>query len=115
MRILVVAVGGLAYLFALVEGFSLVDLLLASYGIICQYMPAMLAALYWRRATTAGVISGLLAGSAVSVFFFLSPELKPLGMHEGILGLIVHIPVLLAVSLRGTPQDDDHVDGYLRV
>ena len=115
MRILVVLVGALAYLFALVEGFSLVDLLLASYGIICQYMPAMLAALYWRRATTAGVVSGLLAGSAVSVFFFLMPELKPLGMHEGILGLMVHIPVLLAVSLRGTPQDDEHVEGYLNV
>ena len=115
MRILVVAVGGLAYLFALVEGFSLVDLLLASYGIICQYMPAMVAALYWRRATTAGVAWGLLAGSAVSVFFFLTPGLKPLGMHEGILGLMVHIPVLLAVSLRGTPQDEDHVNGYLRV
>ena len=115
MRILVVAVGGVAYLFALAEGFSLVDLLLASYGIICQYMPSMLAALYWRRATTAGVVSGLLAGSAVSVFFFLNPELKPLGMHEGILGLIAHVPVLLAVSLRGAPQDEEHVNGYLRV
>ena len=115
IRILVVAVGGVAYLFALVEGFSLVDLLLASYGIICQYMPAMVAALYWRRATTAGVVSGLLAGSAVSVFFFLMPDLKPLGMHEGILGLIVHIPVLLTVSLRGTPQEDEHVEGYLNV
>ena len=115
IRILVVAVGGVAYLFALVEGFSLVDLLLASYGIICQYMPAMIAALYWRRATTAGVVSGLVAGSAVSVFFFLNPELKPLGMHEGILGLIVHIPVLLTVSLRGTPQDEDHVEGYVNV
>ena len=115
MRILVVAVGGLAYLFALVEGFSLVDLLLASYGIICQYMPAMVAALYWRRATTAGVVSGLLVGSAVSVFFFLVPELKPLGMHEGILGLIAHVPVLLAVSLRGKPQDDEHVEGFLNV
>ena len=115
MRILVVLVGAVAYLFALVEGISLVDLLLASYGIICQYMPAMLAALYWRRATTAGVVSGLLAGSAVSVFFFLQPELKPFGMHEGILGLMVHIPVLLAVSLRGKPQDDEHVEGYLNV
>ena len=115
MRILVVAVGGVAYLFALVEGFSLVDLLLASYGIICQYMPAMVAALYWRRATTAGVVSGLLVGSAVSVFFFLYPELKPLGMHEGILGLIAHIPVLLAVTLCGKPQDDEHVEGFLNV
>ena len=115
MRILVVAVGGVAYVFALVEDISLVELLLASYGIICQYMPAMLAALYWRRATTAGVVSGLLAGSAVSVFFFLNPELKPLGMHEGILGLIVHIPVLLTVSLRGRPQDEEHVEAYVNV
>ena len=115
MRVLVLVVGALAYVSALYEGFSLVDLLLASYGIICQFMPAMVAALYWRRATTAGVLSGLLAGSAVSVFFFLFPELKPLGMHEGILGLVVHLPVLAAVSLGSTPQDREHVDGYLRV
>lgn len=115
MRVLVLVVGGLAYLSALYEGFSLVDLLLASYGIICQFMPSMVAALYWRRATTAGVLSGLLAGSAVSVFFFLFPELKPFGMHEGILGLVVHLPVLIGVSLAGTPQDREHVDGYLRV
>ena len=115
MRILVVAAGGLAYLFALVEGFSLVELLLASYGIICQFMPAMLAALYWRRATTAGAVAGVLAGAAVSVFFFLNPELKPLGMHEGILGLAVHIPVLILVSVRSAPQDAAHVEGYVAV
>lgn len=115
MRMLVLGVGAVAYLFALYEGFSLVELLLASYGIICQFMPSLLSAMYWRRATTAGVISGLLAGSAASVFFFLYPDLKPFGMHEGILGLIVHIPVLFGVSLAGVQQDDEHVDGYLRV
>ena len=115
MRILVVAVGAVAYVFALSEGFSLVDLLLASYGIIGQFMPALLSAMYWRRATTAGVVCGLLAGSAVSVFLFLYPGLKPFGMHEGIIGLIVHVPVLLAVSLRGKPQDEAHVDGYVNV
>ena len=115
MRALVVAVGAAAYFFALSEGFSLVDLLLASYGIICQFMPGVLSAMYWRRATTAGVAAGLVAGSAVSVFFFLMPELKPFGMHEGILGLLVHVPVLVGLSLCGKPQADDHVDGYLRV
>ncbi len=115
MRVLVVLVGAAAYLFALNEGFSLVELLLASYGIICQFMPALLSAMYWRRATTRGVVAGLVAGSAVSVFFFLYPELKPFGMHEGILGLAVHIPVLIGVTLAGKPQDDDHVDGYVRV
>ena len=113
MRIVVVAVGGVAYLFALVEGFSLVELLLASYGIVCQYMPTMLAALYWRRATTAGAAAGLLAGAAVSVFFFLNPELRPLGLHEGILGLAVHIPVLILVSVRSAPQEAAHVEGYV--
>ena len=115
MRVLVVVVGGVAYLFALSEGLSLVDLLLASYGIICQFMPALLSAMYWRRATTAGVLAGLVAGSAVSVFFFLLPDLKPFGVHEGILGLAVHIPVLVAVTLAGSPQDEEHVSGYVDV
>lgn len=115
MRVLVVVVGGVAYLFALSEGFSLVDLLLASYGIICQFMPALLSAMYWRRATTAGVLSGLVAGSAVSVFFFFFPELKPFGVHEGILGLAVHIPVLIGVTLAGVPQEEKHVRGYVDV
>jgi solute:Na+ symporter, SSS family len=54
MRGLVVALGAVAYFFALYEGFSLVVLLLSSYGIIAQFTPPLLAALYWRRATTAG-------------------------------------------------------------
>lgn len=115
MRVLVVAVGGVAYALALAENASLVELLLASYGIVCQFMPAMLAAMYWRRATTAGVAAGLVAGSAVAVFFFLNPALKPLGMHEGILGLIVHLPVLLLVSLAGKHQDPAHVARYVDV
>ncbi len=115
MQVLVVVVGGIAYLFALAEGVSLVDILLASYGIICQFMPALIAAMYWRRATTAGVLAGLLAGAAVSIFFFILPELRPLKMHEGILGLIVHIPVLAGVSLMGRAQPDDHVDAYTRI
>ena len=76
-------------------------------------MPSLLAAMYWRRATTAGVVSGLVAGSATAVFFFLNPELKPLELHEGILGLIVHVPVLLGVSYLGEPQDDAHVSQYV--
>lgn len=115
MRVLVVAVGGTAYGFALNENSSLVDLLLASYGIVCQFMPSLLAAMYWRRATTAGVASGLVAGSATAVFFFLYPALKPLGLHEGVLGLLVHVPVLLAVSRLGKPQDRDHVESFVRV
>ena len=115
IRVLVVAVGALAYLLALSDSASLVDLLLASYGIVCQFMPAVVAAMYWRRATTAGVVSGLVAGTAVAVLFFLLPEWKPLGLHEGILGLIVHVPVLVGVSLAGKPQAEKHVSAFVDV
>lgn len=115
IRVLVVAVGALAYVLALSDSASLVDLLLASYGIVCQFMPAVVAAMYWRRATTAGVVSGLVAGTAVAVLFFLLPEWKPLGLHEGILGLIVHVPVLVGVSLAGKPQAEKHVSAFVDV
>ena len=113
MRVFVVAVGMLAYGLALEENASLVDLLLASYGIVCQFMPAVLAALYWRRATTAGVACGLIAGSVTALFFFLCPELKPFGMHEGMLGLLVHLPTLGIASWAGKPQDAAHVGRFV--
>jgi len=113
MQLLVVGVGLTAYVAALDEDSSLVQLLLTSYGIIAQIAPTIYAALYWRRATTAGAVGGLVAGSIVSVFFYLNPGLRPLELHEGILGLVVHVPVLVAVSLLTRPQNEDHIDRYV--
>ncbi len=114
MRILVVTMGAVAYFFALQEGQSLVVLLLTSYGIIVQFTPPVVAALYWRRATTPGVLAGLLAGSLVTLFFFFNPELRPLDLHEGILGLLVHVPVLVGVSLATGPRgEDERTEAFL--
>jgi len=44
------------------------------------------------------------------VFFSVYPELRPFGMHEGVLGLVVQVPVLIGVSLMTPAQDD----AYLR-
>ncbi len=117
IRVLVLAVGALAYVFALDEDSSLVVLLLTAYGIICQFAPPIIAAMFWRRATTTGIIAGLVAGSITAIFFFLTgylgSNLRPLDLHEGILGLIVHVPVLVAVSLATAPQDDAHADLFV--
>lgn len=106
----VLATGVIAYGFALDPDSSLVVLLLTAYGIIAQLAPTVLATLYWRRATTAGVIAGLVTGTATSVFFLFNVELRPLDLHEGILGLLVHVPVLLAVSLLTRPQTAAHLE-----
>ncbi|HUF51924.1 MAG TPA: sodium:solute symporter family protein [Longimicrobiales bacterium] len=105
MQGLVLVVGGVAYYLAIVKQTSLVWLLLSAYGLIDQLAPPVYAALYWRRATTPGVLAGLLAGSATCVFFFLNPALKPFEMHEGILGLFVNVPVLVLVSRLTRAQD----------
>jgi solute:Na+ symporter, SSS family len=112
MRALVLVTGGVAYGLALTNSTSLVQLLATAYGIICQLAPPVLAALYWRRATTAGVIAGLLAGWATAELFFFHPALKPFGMHEGVLGLLVHVPVLVAVSLATRRQPAGHLEAF---
>lgn len=113
----VLLVGGVAYLFAVTEGVSLVVLLLTSYGIICQLAPPIVVALYWQRATTAGVIAGFIAGSGTAAFFFLTGyfglNLRPFDLHEGMLGLLVHVPVLIVVSLLTRPQTQEHLQSFV--
>lgn len=113
MRAVVLGVGGLAYFLAIVQERTLVWLLLTAYGIIDQLAPPIYAALYWRRATTPGVLAGLVAGIATSIFFFLRPELAPYQIHEGVLGVIVNTAVLIAVSLATRPQDEAHVGRFV--
>ena len=113
IRILVAVAGAAAYFFAVSEGISLVVLLLTSYGIIAQLAPPVVAGLFWRRATTPGVIAGLLAGGTTTLLFFFWPALKPIDLHEGLFGLITHVPVLILVSLLTPVQDQALVEAYV--
>ncbi|HEU5209535.1 MAG TPA: sodium:solute symporter family protein [Longimicrobiales bacterium] len=104
MQLLVLSIGGLAYWLAVIQQRSLVWLLVSAYGIIDQLAPPLYAAIYWKRATTRGVLAGLVGGSATSVFFFLNPALRPWEIHEGVLGLVVNVTLLVVVSrLDPTP------------
>lgn len=112
MQLLVLAFGALAFYLAIVQKQSLVWLLLTSYGFVDQLAPPVYAALYWRRATTAGVLAGLFAGLLTTLFFFVNPQLKPLGIHEGIVGVVVNVVVLLLVSVWTRPQEHVHTTSF---
>lgn len=112
MRVLVIAVGAAAFYLAVIQRRSLVLLLLGAYGFVNQLAPPIVAALYWRRATTAGVLTGLVGGVASMLWFVRNPGAKPFEIHEGILGLLVNVGLLVTVSLLTRAQDDAHVAAF---
>ncbi len=114
IRIVAVFVGIVAYYIAVNTQMSLVALLLAAYGAVVQLAPITIAALFWRRATRAGVVSGLTLGSLVTLFLFQFPEYRPFGLHEGIVGLAANCAALVGISLRTRPPDAEHVGAFLQ-
>jgi SSS family solute:Na+ symporter len=113
IRIVAVIVGILSFYIAVNTEMSLVALLLAAYGAVVQFAPITVATFFWRRATPAGAISGLVLGALVTLFLFRFPEYRPFGLHEGIVGLIVNCIALVTVSLLTRPMAPDHVDAFM--
>jgi SSS family solute:Na+ symporter len=113
IRILIVAVGLVAYYFAVVSDLDLVLLLLLSYGFLAQLFPVLLATFFWRRATGPGVLGGLLAGFVTVIVWNLWPALQWQGIHPGVWGLLANVPVLVSVSWVTQPLAEDHVSQFV--
>ncbi|HSR51819.1 MAG TPA: sodium:solute symporter family protein [Acidobacteriota bacterium] len=113
IRVLVVVIGSVAYLFAVGTELSLVFLLLLSYGFIAQIFPVLLATFFFPGATRAGVLSGLFAGFAVVIVFNLFPVLQWQNIHPGLWGLAVNALTILLVSPFTQPLDEDHVSQFV--
>ena len=112
IRLLVLLVTAIAYYFAVVSHASLVGLLLGAYGGVAQIFPTLIATFYWRRATVAGALAGLLTGISVNMVFLLQPAWRPLPLHEGIYGLVANGIVLVVVSLMTKPTSEARLAEY---
>jgi SSS family solute:Na+ symporter len=99
MRAAVVGVGAVAYYIAIAGAESLISLLLGAYGAVVQFAPVVVGALFWRRASAAGALAGLVVGVGVNTYFQLFAASLPYDIHAGILGLVTNIVVFVAVSL----------------
>ncbi|MGF1466797.1 MAG: sodium:solute symporter family protein [Sandaracinaceae bacterium] len=112
IRVAVVVLMLTAYAVALAYRGSLVQLLLSTYGAVVQFMPGLIAGLAWRRAHGPAVLSGLVAGSALTTLFVLSPDLRPWPVHAGLYGVVLNVAILVGGSLRAPP--DPAADAFLR-
>jgi len=110
---------GYAFYAAMEHGQGLVQLGLVSFVAVAQFLPGLVGLLYWRRATRAGFLAGLLGGIAVWLVTLLLPLLEqpdtwpialPVGWFGELLGqdrwelgtfwsLTVNGSLFLAVSL----------------
>ncbi len=114
IRWAVVAVMAASYLVAVLYQGSLVLLLLSAYGAIVQFAPAVLAALYWKRAHGRAVLAGMIAGSAATLLLTARPELRPWPLHPGAYGLALNVGVLLLGRAKAA-EPRREVSEFLRV
>ena len=107
MRSTTVGVMIAAYVVAMVYEGSLVALLLSTYGAVVQFFPALVATLYWRRATGMGVLWGLCAGAVLTTALVMFPQARPWDVHAGLYGLVLNTVALVGVSLARPRVDAD--------
>lgn len=108
-RPVVLVVALLALLLWLFEKQTLVGLLLIVYNGITQFLPGVVCALVWRRATAWGVAAGIVAGIAVASW--LSALAVPWGINPGLIALAINALVLVVVSLVTRGNRARHVQG----
>ncbi|MCE5228759.1 sodium:solute symporter family protein [bacterium] len=120
VRLAVIVFGAISILVAAYPG-TLVLMMLTAYGSILQILPIVVAALYWKRATTAGVLSGFIAG--VIVIFVLQVAIMAkwlsktdlLDLDPSLYGLALNALVMVAVSLATPAQDSTHAGKFVDV
>ena len=121
MRVMVLVLGSVGVgVLAVAGSTSVVDLLLLAYAVPIQFLPLVLAGLYWRRANRVGAIGGLCAGLSTVLLLFgagrvapgLAGVLNPLGLEIGVVGVAVNVAAMVILSLVGPTHDDQHLSRF---
>lgn len=114
-------VGRIAILvFALIAYFMSVFIpgLLVSIGLVAlsgtaQVFVPTAGALFWKKSTTAGAVTGLLAGVIILCVITFIPGVKaPFGMHSGLFAFLVNLILFVVVSLLTPARKAEVVKKY---
>ncbi len=88
LLIAVIILAGFAFYLLLEHNQGLAQLGLISFVAVAQFLPGIAGLLYWRRATRAGFIAGLLAGAIIWAVMLLLPLLENSGLLRTGLALL---------------------------
>lgn len=74
---------------------------------LLQAVPAVFLGLYWSRATKPAIITGMLVGGAVAIGMSLSGNPRFLGIHGGVLGMLLNFFIAITISLITSSKEDE--------
>jgi SSS family transporter len=81
-----------------------------------QWLPPLIAGLYWKRVTKLGAEAGWIVGMLITIYLsFWSPVDLPFGVFPGMLSMLVNAIVLVGVSYATKPLPAAHVDEHHRL
>lgn len=113
-RVMVVVITGIALYFAIYSSTTLVGLLLLAYAGIAQFFPGVILGLYWKRVTSAGVSSGILAGVGLAMILVFSKHDPFIGLNAGFAALCVNMAVTVVASLCTPAQQNGFEQRIIR-
>jgi solute:Na+ symporter, SSS family len=107
-RGLIFLVTFVALVLAVVAQSLIVTILLLAYDFIAQLLPGIvIGGLFWRRATGAGMLAGLVTGWAVSAVLLFTGNDPLWGFNVGFIALIANGFVFWGVSLLTRPVSEE--------
>lgn len=117
-RAIVVIVGSLGLLLAIDPPDTILWIITTGFSIMAAaFTFPLLAALWWPRATEVGGIAGIIGGGAAALFWYVLSYVKNGslsnfvgGWWPAIVGSIVSLVLVVAVSLATKPSDDETLE-----
>ncbi|KKM09678.1 sodium:pantothenate symporter [Clostridiales bacterium PH28_bin88] len=77
---------------------TLYEIFVLKFEVLIQVAPAFIIGLYWKRLSAGPVFLGMLSGGALAGFLTWTGQKTVMGIHGGILGLLLNIVVCVAGS-----------------
>lgn len=116
-RVTIVIIAFIALLLSQFSSSLIMSISAFALGGCLQVLPALIGALYWKRGTKIGALSGLISGVAVVLvtqFIWTTPF--GISISSGAWGLLVNVLVFVAVSLMTQAPSASQIEkfhGYL--
>ena len=106
-RLSVLLAGVIGVLVAIIQPPKVFDLVVFAFGTLGNsFMVPYIAAVYWKNANKAGVLSSMIAGGTSNILWTSFGWESVTGIHPFLAGLIISIIAMLIGNRFGTPPSE---------